>query len=68
MEMYTLGDIFQGKVDNILSDIEDINIYINDILVLIQDRFSYHIYQIRVFFSRLSSSRLNSMCLSEVLV
>ena len=39
MGMFSSGDIFQSKVDEILSDIEGIKTYINDILVLSKDFF-----------------------------
>ena len=50
MAMRTLGNIFQAKVDELLGDIEDFEVYIYDILVLIKDSFSNHIYHIRVIF------------------
>ena len=46
-------DIFKAKLDKLLCDIKGFKMYINDILVLGKGRFSLHIYQIRVIFSRL---------------
>ena len=37
MGMCASGDIFQSKVDEQISDIEGVKIYIDDILVLIKD-------------------------------
>ena len=37
MDMCTLGDIFQAKVEKLLSEIEGIKTYIDDILVLSKD-------------------------------
>ena len=39
MGMCALGDIFQDKVDELLCDIEGGKTYIDDIIVLIKDRF-----------------------------
>ena len=47
--------ILQTKVYKLLGDIECVKAYINDILVLIEEVFSNHIYQIRVIFAKLSS-------------
>ena len=35
--MCALGDILQSKIDELLSDIEGVKTYINDILVLTKD-------------------------------
>ena len=52
MGMCTLGDIFQAKVDELLSDIEGTKTSIKYILVLIKDYFTNHIEQLRVTFRR----------------
>ena len=44
MGMCTLGDTFQYKLDDLLSDIKGVKLYINDILVLSKEIFSKHIY------------------------
>ena len=43
MVMCDSGDILQAKVDELLSDIKGVKIYINNILVLIKDYFIKHI-------------------------
>ena len=43
MGMCALGDIFQAKVDKLISDIKGVKFYINDILVLNKDCFTKHI-------------------------
>ena len=48
MELCASGGIFQTNVDEILSDIEGVKTYIDDILVLGKGSFSQHIYQLRV--------------------
>ena len=58
MGMWDSGDIFQAKVDKILSDIEGVNMYINDILVLSNDCFKNHTEQLRITFGRLGASGL----------
>ena len=58
MGMCASGNIFLSKVDKLLSDIEGVKIYINDILVLIKDCFTKHIYQLRIIFGRLRASGL----------
>ena len=52
------GDILQAKIDKILSDIKGIKTYIDDILVLGQDIFENHIYQLRIIFRRMSAAGL----------
>ena len=42
MGMLASGDIFQAKVDKLLSDIEGVKTYIDNVLVLIKDIFSKH--------------------------
>ena len=39
MGIWSSGDILQDKVDNIISDIQDVKTYIDDILVLRKKRF-----------------------------
>ena len=43
MGMCALGNIFQAKVDDLLSDIKGVKKYINDILVFSTDLFTKHI-------------------------
>ena len=43
MGMCTSGDIFQAKVDELLSDIEGVRTYIKNILLLTKDCFRKHI-------------------------
>ena len=47
------GEIFQAKVDELLVDIEGVNTYAGDILVLSNDSSENHIYQLGVIFGRL---------------
>ena len=56
MGMCSSGDIFQAKVDDPLGNIESVNTYINDILVLCKDIFEKHIYQLIIIFGRLCAS------------
>ena len=49
-------EYIQYKVENIPGDCNDVNNYIYDILVLINDDLPKHIYQIRVIFDSLCSS------------
>ena len=42
MGMCASGDIFQAKVDKLLGDIEGVNAYIDDIIVLSKYRFENH--------------------------
>ena len=37
MGMCASGDIFQAKVDELIGNIEGVKMYINDILILIED-------------------------------
>ena len=53
-----LGDIFQAKVDDLLSDIKGVKTYIDDILVLRKDIFENHIEQLRIIIVRLHDVRL----------
>ena len=50
MGMCTSGDIFQAKVENLLSDIKGVKTYIDNILVLSKESFYNHIYQLRIIF------------------
>ena len=58
MGMCALGYIFQYKVEELLSDIEGVKTYIDDILVLGKDSFEKHIYWLRIICGRLSASGL----------
>ena len=53
MRMYNLGDIFQSKVDKILSDIKGVKSYSDDILVFRKKIFYKHIEQLRIVVRRL---------------
>ena len=53
MGMCASGDIFQAKVDKLLSDIEGVKTYINDIIVLNKDCFRNHIEQLIMIFGRM---------------
>ena len=44
MDKCTSGDIFQDKVEKLLSDIKGVKTYIDDILLLVKANFSKHIY------------------------
>ena len=59
MRMYASVDIFQAKVDKLLGDIEGIKKYIDDLLVLIKERFCNHIEQLRIIFGRFRAAGLN---------
>ena len=67
MGMCASGYILQDKVDELPGDIEDVKIYINDILVLSKEILSKNIEQLRIVFSILHSAGLKSMLLNEVL-
>ena len=54
------GDIFQTKVDEILSDIKGVKTYIKNILVLDRGSFYLHIDHLRVIFARLHAAGLKS--------
>ena len=56
MGLYASGEIFQAKVDELLSDIKVFKTYIDDILVLDKGIFSQHIYQLIVIFARLQNT------------
>ena len=59
MGMCILGDILQAKVDDLLSDIEGVKTYIDDILFLRNEILSKHIEKLRIFFGRLRTAGLN---------
>ena len=58
MGLYASGDIFQAKVDDLLGDIEGVNMYTDNILVLGKGILFQHIYQRRVVFARLHVTEL----------
>ena len=58
MGMCALGDIFQAKVDELISDIYGIKKYINDIIVLNKNSFEKHIGQMRIIFVRMRAAGL----------
>ena len=58
MGMCASGDIFQSKVDELLSDIKGAKTYIYDIIVLGKDSFENHIDQLRRIFGRLRAAGL----------
>ena len=55
MRLCASENIFQSKLYIIIGDINGIKTHIEDILVLIREKLSKHIYQIRVIFPRLHS-------------
>ena len=69
MGIYTLGNTFQSELDDLLSDIKGVKLYINDILVLSKEIFSKHIYQLRFIFAgmRTAGLKFNAPKLSFVL-
>ena len=58
MGMCASGDIFQDKVDDLLGDIEGVNTYIDDILVLGKDSFENYIEQLIIIFGRMCAAGL----------
>ena len=58
MGMCVLGDILQSKVDELPGDIEGVKTYIDDIIILIKDRFKNHIEKMRIIFVRLRTAGL----------
>ena len=58
MGMCASGDIFQAKVDKLLSYIKVVKTYIYDILVLGKVSFENHIDRLIVIFSRLRAAGL----------
>ena len=67
MGMCASGGIFQGRLDELLGDIEDVKTYINDILVFRKDCFENHIEQLRMISARLCAAGLKLMRLSAFL-
>ena len=59
MGMVRSGYIFQAKVNELLSNIEEVKAYIEYILVLYKCTFVDHVEQLRLCFSRICKSRLN---------
>ena len=53
MDIWALGGMFQYKLYKIICDIKGVKLYINDLLVLINDNFYKHIYQLIFVFGRL---------------
>ena len=49
MGMGISGGIFQGKCNELLSDIEEVKVYIDDIIVLNKGTFVDHVEQLRIF-------------------
>ena len=58
MRMCASGDIFQAKLNELLSDINGIKTYIDDIIVLSKYIFENHIDQLILLFGRLSVADL----------
>ena len=58
MGMCASGDLFQAKLYKILSDIEGVKTYTNDILVLVKYCFKNYIDQLRIIFGRLRAEGL----------
>ena len=50
---------FQAKVNKILTDIERVKAYIDDILVLNKGTFEEHMYQLIICFSHIRKDGLN---------
>jgi Reverse transcriptase (RNA-dependent DNA polymerase). len=53
MGMCCSGDVFQGKVDQLLCDIKGVKTYINDILVISKGSFNDHLKQLDTCFKRI---------------
>ena len=58
MGMCTKGGIFQAKVDELLGDIEGVETYIDDILILGKDSFENYIEQLIIIFGRMCAAGL----------
>ena len=58
MGMCYLGYIFQAKLENLISYIEGVKGYIDDIFVLRKDCFTKPIEQLSIIFGRLSAASL----------
>ena len=53
--MWSSGYIFWSKVDELLDGIKDVNLYIENIMVLIKDIFTEHIGHIIVILDNMSN-------------
>ena len=58
MGMCASGDILHAKVDKLISDIEGVKTYIDDILILCKDSFEKHTEQLRIIFGRMRAAGL----------
>ena len=58
MELCASGGILQAKVDDLISDIKEVKMYINNILVFGKEIFTQHIYQLRVIFDWMCAAGL----------
>ena len=58
MGMCASGNIFQDMLDRLLGDIEDVEIYINYILVLSKESFKNQIEHLRIIFVILRAAGL----------
>ena len=67
MGMCASGDIFQAKVDKLLSDIEGVKKYIDDRLLLIKYCFGNYMEQLRMVFSILRAAGLKVNVLKCIL-
>ena len=56
MVMCASEDIFQAKVDKLLGDIEGVETYIDDILILGKDSFENYIEQLIIIFGRMCAA------------
>ena len=64
MDMCASIKIFQDKVGEITSDIEDVKPYIDELLVSSKDLSTNQIEKLRIIFRRLRAAGLNVMLLS----
>ena len=58
MRISALVDIFQSKVDELISNIEGVKKYIDDKITLIKYWFTKHNKKLRIIFGRLRASDL----------
>ena len=58
MGMCASEEIFQAKVDKLISDIKGVKTYIDDIIVLSKDSVENHIEQLIIIFGRLCAAGL----------
>ena len=56
--VFTYGDIFQSKLNELLSNIKVVDIYIDDILIISKYNCPKHIEQLRVIFARINNAVL----------